>query len=85
MTKKNSKSFFGYKLGLWDLRASRVIISFNNSKSSLSSPLDVGLRPNHINHCVFCFHFSYSFLPIIIFCHDLLNKLVSKLRLLDLE
>ena len=43
--------------------------------------MDVGLRLNHVNHCVLFFIFSYSFLPIIILCRDLHNKLESKLRL----
>lgn len=57
--------------GIWELG---VVISFNNSESSSSSsPVDVGLRPNHVNHCVLFFPFSYSFLPIIILCCDLHN------------
>ena len=68
------------------MRALRVVISFNNSESSsLYLLLDVSLRLNHVNRCVFCFHFSYYFPPIIILCRDLHNKLVSELRLLDLE
>ena len=53
--------FFGYKLGL-DLRALRVVISFNNIGSSSSSlSLDIGLRPNHVNHCVlFLFDLFFS-------------------------
>ena len=53
--------FFGYKLGL-DLRALRVVISFNNIESSSSSlSMDIGLRPNHVNHCVlFLFDLFFS-------------------------
>ena len=53
--------FFGYKLGL-DLRALRVVISFNNiGSSSLSLSMDIGLRPNHVNHCVlFLFDLFFS-------------------------
>ena len=55
--------FIGYKLGL-DLRALRVVISFNNIESSSSSlSMDIGLRPNHVNHCVL-FLFDLFFVMI---------------------
>ena len=53
--------------------SSKVVIFFNNSgSSSLSSLVDVGFRPNHVNRrvvCMFLFSFPYSFPPIIILCH----------------
>ena len=74
-----------YKLRLWDLRAWRVVIFFNKSESSSFLLVDVGSRLNHVNRCILFFVFLIFFLPVIILCHDLHNKLVSELRLLDLE
>ena len=71
MTKK--ASFFLGVIGTLGFESSRVVISFNNSgSSSLSSLVDVGFRPNHVNRrvvCMFLFSFPYSFPPIIILCH----------------
>ena len=59
---QNSGSlFFLGIIGTLGFESSKIVISFNNNGNYfLFSPVDVGLRLNHINCyvlCVFCFHF----------------------------
>ena len=62
------------------MRVWRVLISFNNNEIFSSfSPVNVGLRFNHINRCVLFFSFFlFFYLYYYYFCRDLYNKLVSE-------
>ena len=52
--KKKKMSRFFRVIETLGFENSKVVIFFNNSESSsMFSPMDVGFKLNHVNHCVF--------------------------------
>ena len=70
---------------LW-FESSRIVITFNKSKSSsLFSLVDVDFRPSHIICCVFSIFIIFFSSILLFFVMVFHNKPVSKLRLLNME